>query len=187
MVAIHTMLTITDAASETINRLDMINPFLRLVNKLSLRKARRADYAKTIMGGQFIIGLISAFLLKEPPSLSWSHRATASAPNRRPGDVNDGKGRIDLSGLLRNLPAVHPALQIQIGHQRSIFAQAAFEKCDRLFAGCCDGGFEPAFGKRIFENVGIVFNDQNHPAALALKYPFEPRPARNPVPKKCSK
>ena len=50
------MLTITDAASETINRLDMINPFLRLVNKLSLRKARRADYAKTIMGGRFIIG-----------------------------------------------------------------------------------------------------------------------------------
>ena len=55
MIAIHTMLTITDAVSETINRLDMTSPFLRLVNKLSLRKARRADYAKTIMGGRFII------------------------------------------------------------------------------------------------------------------------------------
>jgi hypothetical protein len=69
MVAIHTMLTITDAASETINRLDMTNPFLRLVNKLSLRKAQRAGYAKTIIGGRFIIGPISAFVLKEPASL----------------------------------------------------------------------------------------------------------------------
>jgi hypothetical protein len=69
MVAIHTMLTITDAASETINRLDMSNPFLRLVNKLSLRKAQRAGYAKRIIGGRFIIGLISAIVLKEPPSL----------------------------------------------------------------------------------------------------------------------
>jgi len=54
MIAIHTMLTITDAVSETINRLDMTSPFLRLVNKLSLRKAQRADYAKTIIGGRFI-------------------------------------------------------------------------------------------------------------------------------------
>jgi hypothetical protein len=61
------MLTIADAASETINRLDMTNPFLRLVNKLSLRKAQRADYAKTIIGGRIHLGLISAFILKEPP------------------------------------------------------------------------------------------------------------------------
>jgi hypothetical protein len=65
------MLTITDAASETMNRLDMTNSFLRLVNKLSLRKAQRAGYAKTIIGGRFIIGLISAFALKEPPNLNW--------------------------------------------------------------------------------------------------------------------
>jgi hypothetical protein len=64
MVAIHTMLTIADAASETINRLDMTTPFLRLVNKSRLRKAQRADYAKTIMGDRFIIGLTSAFALK---------------------------------------------------------------------------------------------------------------------------
>jgi hypothetical protein len=57
------MLMITDAASETIFRLDMTDPFLRLVNKLSLRKVQRADYAKTIMGGRFILGLISAFVL----------------------------------------------------------------------------------------------------------------------------
>ncbi len=35
MVAIHTMLTISDAVSETINRLDMTSPFLRLVNRLT--------------------------------------------------------------------------------------------------------------------------------------------------------
>jgi hypothetical protein len=29
----------------------------------------RADYAKTIIGGRFIIGLIPVFVLKEPPSL----------------------------------------------------------------------------------------------------------------------
>ena len=47
------MLTIADAASETMIRLDMTNPFLRLVTKLSLRTACRADYAKSIMGGRF--------------------------------------------------------------------------------------------------------------------------------------
>ena len=60
------MLTITDAASETMNRLDMTNPFLRLVNKLSLWKAQPADYAKTIMGGRFIIGLISMQDFRQP-------------------------------------------------------------------------------------------------------------------------
>jgi len=67
MVAIHAML-ITDAASETMIRVDMTDPFLRLVKKLSLRKAQRADYAKTIMGGRFILALISAFVLTEPPT-----------------------------------------------------------------------------------------------------------------------
>src|SRR5438874_13750640 len=47
------MLTIADAASETMIRLDMTNPFLRLVTKLSLRTACRADYAKSIMAGRF--------------------------------------------------------------------------------------------------------------------------------------
>jgi hypothetical protein len=53
------MLTITDAASETINRLDMANPFLGLVNKFKPKESLQADYAKTIMGGRFMIGLIS--------------------------------------------------------------------------------------------------------------------------------
>ena len=52
------MLTIVDAASETMKRLDMTNPFLKAGEQLSLRKARRADYAKTIMRGRFMIGLI---------------------------------------------------------------------------------------------------------------------------------
>jgi hypothetical protein len=43
------MPTITDAASEIMIRLDMTNPFLRLVIRLSLRKSQRADYAKTVM------------------------------------------------------------------------------------------------------------------------------------------
>src|SRR5437879_13795359 len=47
------MPTIADAASETMIRLDMTNPFLRLVTKLSLRTACRADYAKSIMGSRF--------------------------------------------------------------------------------------------------------------------------------------
>jgi len=56
------MLTITEAASETMVRLDMSNPFLRLVTRSSIRKAKRPDYAKTIMSGRFIVGLISAFV-----------------------------------------------------------------------------------------------------------------------------
>ena len=62
------MVMITDAASETIFRLDMTDPFLRLVKKLSLRRTQRAGYAKTIMGGLFILELISAVVLKEPPA-----------------------------------------------------------------------------------------------------------------------
>jgi len=51
---------------------------------------------------------------------------------------------------------------ISLDCHSSIFDQAAFQKCDGLFAGCGDGGLEPTFGKRTFENklnVGIVFND----------------------------
>jgi hypothetical protein len=47
------MLMTADAASEAMIRLDMTNAFLRLMTKLSLRKARRADYAKSIMGDRF--------------------------------------------------------------------------------------------------------------------------------------
>jgi len=46
----------------------------------------------------------------------------------------------------------------------AIFEEAAFEKCDGLFAGCCDSRFEAAFGKRVFNNylnIGIVLDDQN--------------------------
>jgi len=92
------------------------------------------------------------------------HTARGPAPDRRPGDVNDRKDGIDLSGLASHLPTVHPALQDHVGHQRSIFDQAAFEKCDSLFTGCCDGRFEAAIGKRVFNhdlNIGVVLDDQN--------------------------
>jgi hypothetical protein len=90
--------------------------------------------------------------------------ARRPAADRCAGDVDDRKGRVDFPGLLCDLPAIHPALQLHVGHQRAIFQQAALEKRDGLLAGRGDGRFEPAFGKRIFDyylNVGIVFNDQN--------------------------
>ena len=38
------------------------------------------------------------------------------------GDVEDGKGRVDLSGPLRDLPSIQPAQQSDVGHERVLFA-----------------------------------------------------------------
>lgn len=81
MVATHAMLTIADA-SETMIRLDMTNPFLRLGDQARLTNAQRADYAKTITGGRFIAGLASAFVVSgcEPKRDATSVSLTSHHP-----------------------------------------------------------------------------------------------------------
>src|ERR1700716_1953169 len=37
-------------------------------------------------------------------------------------DVEDGKGRVDLSGPLRDLPSIKPAQQSDVGDERVVFA-----------------------------------------------------------------
>jgi hypothetical protein len=74
----HAMLTMTDAASETMIRRDMTNSFHRLVTSLSLRKAERADYAKTIMDGRVIVGRISTFV-----RCSWGEEVHHGADPRK--------------------------------------------------------------------------------------------------------
>lgn len=107
------------------------------------------------------------------------YAARGPAPDRCPGDVDDRKRRVDLPGLASNFPTIHSALEDNVGHQSPIFDQAAFEKRDGLFTGCCDRWFEAAFGERIFKdnlNIGIVFNDQNQWQLLHWQTPIEPRP-----------
>jgi hypothetical protein len=35
--------------------------------------------------------------------------------------VNDGKLRIDFSRLLGNFPTIHPAFEVNVGHERAVF------------------------------------------------------------------
>jgi hypothetical protein len=43
---------------------------------------------------------------------------------RSASHVNDGKGRVDLSGLPRDFPAVDPAKQIDVSHERAVLGLA---------------------------------------------------------------
>src|ERR1700687_3096056 len=81
------------------------------------------------------------------------------------GDVEDGEGRVDHSGLPRDLPSIKLASQIDVGHERAVFALVSFEQSDRFFAGRRDSRFKTALSKSIFNddlNRRGVFNKQDH-------------------------
>jgi hypothetical protein len=85
------MLTITDAASETMIRLDMTNPFLRLVTKLSLGarsagsagKIWRPTAVRTFLGGPegqcrtsgFAVPRVNALGAPKVQKPRWANRA----------------------------------------------------------------------------------------------------------------
>ncbi|MEA2911315.1 MAG: hypothetical protein QOJ15_3396 [Bradyrhizobium sp.] len=79
-------------------------------------------------------------------------------------DVEDGKGRINLPGLLRDFPAVYSAQQLDIGYKRAVFASTSLEQGDRFFAGRRDSRFKTAIRKSVFNddlNRRVVFDNQD--------------------------
>jgi hypothetical protein len=67
----HTMPTIADAASETRNRLDMTDPFLKAGETNKPKESQASRLCKNDRSGRFVVGLIFAFVLKERSRLSW--------------------------------------------------------------------------------------------------------------------
>jgi len=96
------------------------------------------------------------------------------------GDVEDGKFRVDLSGSLRDFPAIDPAPQIDVGNKRAILVLVSFEKGYRFFAGRRDSRFKTAISKSVFNddlNRWVVFNNQDN--RLIFQYsnsPYYPAP-----------
>src|ERR1700680_3630543 len=83
----------------------------------------------------------------------------------RGGDVDDRKSRVDLSGLLGELPSVKPAQQIDVGHQRAVRGDAALEQGHGLFARSGNSRFKTAFSECIFNdalNGIVIFNHENN-------------------------
>ena len=81
------------------------------------------------------------------------------------GHINDGKSRVDLSGLLCDFPAAHVAAQIDVGHKRAVFPLVSLEQGHRLFARSGNGRFKTAIAKRFFNdalNRVVVFNDEDN-------------------------
>jgi class 3 adenylate cyclase len=92
---------------------------------------------------------------------------TARRPSTSTGasHVDDRECGIDLSGLSRDLPAVHSALQANVGHKRSVSNKAALEKGHRLLAGGRNGRLKAALGKGVFNDalhLAVILNDQHH-------------------------
>jgi hypothetical protein len=70
------------------------------------------------------------------------------------GHVDGGKFRVDLSGALGDLPAVHPVSpEISVGHQRAEFAPASGQQGDSLFTRRGDSRFETALRKSVFDDA----------------------------------
>jgi len=63
----------------------------------------------------------------------------------RPGHVDYGKFRIDLPEPSRDFPAVHPALQVNVGNERPVVFRPALEQRQRLFTRGQNVGCETAF------------------------------------------
>ena len=81
------------------------------------------------------------------------------------GDVENGKFRVDLSGLLRDFAALDPAQQLDIGYKRALFAFTSLEQGDCFFAGWRDSRFKTAIRKSVFNddlNRWVVFNNQDN-------------------------
>ena len=81
------------------------------------------------------------------------------------GDVDNRESRVDLSGLLGDLPSIKHAQQIDVGHERAVRGDAALEQGYGLFARSGDSRFKTAFCERIFNdalNGIVIFNHENN-------------------------
>jgi hypothetical protein len=93
-------------------------------------------------------------------------------PLRRPiasisaAHVNDGKGRVDFSGMSGDVPAVDlVAPKIDVGDKRSIFSFGCVEQLQSIFAGRSYYHLKSTVGKAFFDdalNKLVVLNDQDN-------------------------
>ncbi len=51
-----------------------------------------------------------------------------------PGHIDDGKFRVDLSGVLGDFPAVHPAAEMDVGYNCPVAGLVSLQKGHRFFA-----------------------------------------------------
>src|SRR6202048_4630560 len=98
------------------------------------------------------------------------------------GDVENGKSRVDLSGLPRDFPTVDSTQQVDIGYKHAIFAFFSLYSGYRFFAGRRDSRFKTAITKSLFNdtlNRWIVFNNQDHKLVFQhSNTPYYPAPTR---------
>ena len=82
----------------------------------------------------------------------------------RSAHVNDGKFRIDFSGLLGDFPSIHLASQADVRHQRTVVGGPALQQGHRLFTGCRNSRFKTAVTKGVFNEalyLVIVFDHKD--------------------------
>jgi hypothetical protein len=63
--------------------------------------------------------------------------------------INDGKFRVDFSGLPGDFPTIYFAAQPDVAYERPVLACYSLEKGDRLFAGWGNSRFKSALGDPI--------------------------------------
>ena len=79
--------------------------------------------------------------------------------------VNDGKVRVDLSGVSCDVPPIEISRrEIDVRDKRSVFAFGGIKPLDGILAGRSDDSREPAFPQAVFDHVLnklVVFHDQD--------------------------
>jgi hypothetical protein len=94
-----------------------------------------------------------------------------------PGHVDDGKGRLDLSCLPCDIPAVHCALQVYVGNERPVMLPVALQQRHGFLARGDDRRFVTAIAQRLVDeclNQRIVFNDQDNQQIWQNRIPRQP-------------
>jgi hypothetical protein len=81
------------------------------------------------------------------------------------GHVDDGEGRVDLSGVSRYFPSVHLASpEINVRYECAVFALACLQQGHRLFSGWCDCWLKTSSCKSGFNNAmnhRVIINHQD--------------------------
>src|ERR1700687_1608344 len=78
--------------------------------------------------------------------------------------VDDGKLGVDLPGLPRDFPTIHPTSKTDVGHECEISGLAALQPGHCFFARCCNGRFKTGIAESLFNqalNGRVIFNHQN--------------------------
>src|SRR5882724_3300600 len=95
----------------------------------------------------------------------------------RGGYVDDGESRVDLSGLLRDLPSIKLAQQIDVGHERAVRGDAPLQQGHSLFTRSGNSRLKTAFRERIFNdalNGIVIFNHENNGLIFQRQLPRLP-------------